>query len=71
MKSIVRVAAVLGVIALGVAFSSRPLVAREMPEIGGSALRVVTAITEPGALLVWGTVLAALARAISRRRSST
>jgi len=70
MKSIVRVVAVLGVVALGLALSSPSLSAREVPQLGSSALRVVTALTEPVALLVWGTALAVLARAINRRRSS-
>lgn len=70
MKSTLRIAAVLGVVALAVALASSPLSAREMTGLGGSALRVVSGLTEPGALLVWGTALAGLARAFGRRTSS-
>jgi hypothetical protein len=41
-----------------------------MTGLGGSALRVVSGLTEPSALLMWGTVLAGLARAFGRRTSS-
>ena len=70
MKSTVRIAAALVVIALGVALSSSPLLAREVQGLSGSALRVVSGLTEPGALLVWGTVLACLARAFRRHTSN-
>lgn len=70
MKSTVRIAAALVVMALGVALSSSPLSAREVEGLSGSALRVVSGLTEPGALLVWGTVLAGLARAFRRRTPS-
>jgi hypothetical protein len=70
MKSTLRIAAVLGVVALAVALASSPLSAREMTGLGGSALRVVSGLTEPSALLMWGTVLAGLARAFGRRTSS-
>jgi hypothetical protein len=70
MKSTLRIAAALGVIALGVALASSPLSAREMTGLGGSALRAVSGLTEPGALLLWGTVLAGLARVFGRRSSS-
>lgn len=70
MKSTLRLAAALGVFALGVALTSSSLSAREMQGLSGSALRVVTGLTEPGALLLWGTVLAGLARVVGRRSSS-
>lgn len=70
MKSTVRIAAALVVIALGVALSSSPLSAREVQGLSGSALRVVSSLTEPWSLLVWGTVLACLARAFRRRHPS-
>ena len=68
MKSSLRLAVALGVVAFGVALASSPLAAREMSGFGGSALRAVSALTEPGSLLLWGTVLAVLARVF--RRSS-
>jgi hypothetical protein len=48
---------------------SSPLSAREMTELGSCPSRV-SGLTEPGALLLWGTVLAGLARAFGRRSSS-
>jgi hypothetical protein len=36
--------------------------------LGGSALSLLTRLTEPGTLLVWGTVLAGLASVIGRHR---
>jgi hypothetical protein len=70
MKCSLRIVTALGVMALGVALTSSPLSARELRGLSGSAMRVVTGLTEPGALLVWGTVLAGLARAFGRRSSS-
>ena len=70
MKSTLRIAAALGVVALGVALASSSLSAREMTGLGGSALRAVSGLTEPGALLLWGGVLAGLARVFGRRSSS-
>lgn len=70
MKSTLRIAAALSVVAVGVALASSPLSAREMTGLGGSALRAVSGLTEPGALLVWGTVLAGLARVFGRRSTS-
>ena len=70
MKSTLRIAATLGVVAVGLALATSPLFARETTGLGGSALRAVSGLTEPGALLVWGTVLAGLARVFRRRSSS-
>lgn len=39
--------------------------------LSGSAMRVVTALTEPAALLVWGTALAGLAHFVSRKRQKS
>ncbi len=70
MKSSFHLAAALGVVAFGVALASSPLSAREMSSLGGSALRAVSAITEPGSLLLLGSVLAGLARVMRRPSSS-
>lgn len=66
MVSSLRVAAALGIVLLGVALSTSAVAARELDGLSGSAMRVFTGLTEPGALLVWGTVLAAVARAVNR-----
>lgn len=65
-----RLAAAIGVMVLGVALASRPLSAREVQGLSGSALRAVSGLTEPWALVVWGTVLAGLAQVIGRRSES-
>ena len=70
MKSSLRLAVALSVVAFGVALASSPLAAREMSGLGGSALRVVSALTEPGSLLLLGSVLAGLARVIRRPSTS-
>ncbi|MGE0815471.1 MAG: hypothetical protein AB7O28_17985 [Vicinamibacterales bacterium] len=53
-----------------VVVASAPLAAREVVDLGGTALRAVTTLTEPGAMLVWGTVLAGAARMLNRRGRS-
>lgn len=69
MKRTLPLAAAVAV-ALGVALASSPLSARGVTGFSGSALRAVSGLTEPGALLLWGTVLAGLAHVFSRRSSS-
>lgn len=69
MKRTLPIAAALAV-ALGVALASSPLSAVGMTGFSGSALRAVSGMTESGALLLWGTVLAGLAHAFGRRSSS-
>lgn len=63
-----RVVVVAGVVLVGLALANSPLSARELPGLGGSAMRVVTALTEPAALLVWGSALAALSHLVGRKR---
>ncbi len=69
MKRTLPIAAALAV-ALGMALASSSLSARAMTGFSGSALRAVSGMTESGALLLWGTVLAGLAHAFGRRSSS-
>ncbi len=71
MMSTLRIAATLGVIALGVALASTTLSAQVALELRGSALRAVSALTEPGGLLILGTILAGLSHVVARRRSSS
>lgn len=70
MVSWLRIVWALAIVALGVALTSSPLAARELEGLPGSAMRVVTSLTEPAALLVWGTALACLAHFVRRRSSS-
>jgi len=70
MKSTLRLAAAVGVIAFGVALASSPLSALEVQGFRGSALRAVSSLTEPGALLVWGTILAGCSHLFRRESSS-
>jgi uncharacterized protein YjeT (DUF2065 family) len=70
MKRTLPIAAGLAVVVLGVALTSSPLSARAMTGFSDSALRAVSGLTEPGALLLWGTVLAGLAHVVRRRSSS-
>lgn len=47
-----------------------PLAGVAVAGLSGSASRAVAGLTEPGALLVWGTLLAVLARVVGRRRDT-
>ncbi len=70
MKRTLPIAAALAVMALGVAMASSPLSARAATGFSGSALRAVSGLTEPGALVLWASALAVLAQVFSRRSSS-
>jgi hypothetical protein len=52
---------------VAVAVTAAPFAAATVVGLGGTASRAVAGLTEPGALLVWGTLLAALAHVFSRR----
>lgn len=51
---------------LAVATQSMPVDARE----AGMLARAVSGLSEPGALLLWGTMLAGLSSMVSRRKKS-
>jgi hypothetical protein len=53
---------------LTIALTAAPLAAVSLAGLGGTAARVVAGMTEPGSLLVWGTLLAAMARAVGHWR---
>lgn len=57
------------VVALVLGVAAPPLAAVNMAGFGGTAARAVASLTEPGSLLVWGSLLAGLAAALGRRRS--
>lgn len=59
-----RVGVVAAVVLMGLALATSTLAARELP---GSAMRVMTALTEPAALLIWGSALAALSHLMGRK----
>ena len=58
------IAIVLALVA--VATQSMPVDARE----AGMLARAVSGLSEPGALVIWGTMLAGLSSAVSRRKKS-
>lgn len=60
----VGVALVLALLA--VATQSMPVDARE----AGMLARAVSGLSEPGALVIWGTMLAGLSTVVSRRKKS-
>ncbi|MFN7978500.1 MAG: hypothetical protein U0P30_10205 [Vicinamibacterales bacterium] len=51
---------------LAVATQSMPVDARE----AGMLARAVSGLSEPGALVIWGTMLAGLSAVVSRRKKS-
>lgn len=63
-----RSAALFAAVAMAVTVRAIPLAAMTVTELDGTAARAMARLTEPGALLVWGTVLAGLARAVGHRR---
>lgn len=68
VKRWLRFVIVAGGVLLGLDLANSSLSARELPGLGGSAMLVVTAMTEPAALLVWGSALAALSHLVGRKR---
>lgn len=64
---LVRIAIALALVA--VATLSSPLGARELPGFSGTAIQVVRGLGEPGAMVVWGSVLAGLSLVLKRQRS--
>jgi hypothetical protein len=53
---------------MALAFGTVPAAAGALSGLSGSAARAVAGLNEPGALLVWGTLLAVTARALARRQ---
>lgn len=69
MVNPLRIATSLGVVALGLALATSTVSATGLQGLGGSAMRVVTELTESGALFVWGGMLAGVAQMLRRRSS--
>jgi hypothetical protein len=63
---LLRIAIALALVAA--ATLSSPLGARELPGLGGTAMQVVRGLSEPGAMVVWGSVLAGLSLVLNRQR---
>lgn len=55
----------IALVLVAAATVSSPLGARELHVFGG----VVTDLTEPGAMVIWGSMLAGLSTLVNRRRS--
>lgn len=56
------------ILAAAIALTLTPLVAVTVAGLGSTAARAMGSLTEPGSLLVWGTLLAGLARAVGHWR---
>jgi hypothetical protein len=62
---VLRIAIALVIVA--VATVSSPLGARELHALSGTALQMVDGLSEPGTMLAWGSVLAALSHVLNRQ----
>jgi len=67
----VRVLVAGGLVILAMALAGNTVAAQELPGFGGAAMRVVATLTEPAALVVWGSTLAGLAHFVGRKRQKS